>query len=119
MGCPYRSPLEGLAHDFGNWNTAQRRFRRWTEAVILEQLFNGLAGRLQLDTLMADGVLDKEQQHGTGAPKEDATATNPGLPKPLGKECGLSCLVGGLFLRIWRFGGRQPLLIVLQPSLGT
>ena len=76
------APWRDLPPEFGKWNTVYQRFRRWTKAGVFEQLFNSLAGELQLDTLMVDGTFVKVHQHGTGAPKGDAPATSPGRPKP-------------------------------------
>ncbi len=75
------APWRDLPPEFGKWNTVYQRFRRWTKAGVLEQLFNSLAGELQLDTVMVDGTLVKGHQRGTGAPEGEAPATNPGTPK--------------------------------------
>ena len=74
-------PWRDLPPEFGKLNPVYQRFRRLPKAGVLEQLFNGLAGELQLDTVMVDGALGKGQQHGTDAPKGDAPGTNPGAPK--------------------------------------
>ena len=71
-----------LPPEFGNWNPVYQRFRRWTKAGVFEQLFNSVAGELQLDTVMVDGTFVKAHQHGTGAPKGDAPKTSPEPPKP-------------------------------------
>ena len=76
------APWRDLPPEFGKWNTVYQRFRHWTKAGVFEQLFNSLAGELQLDTLMVDGTFVKVHQHGTGAPKGDAPATSPGPLKP-------------------------------------
>ena len=78
------APWRDLPPEFGKWNTVYQRFRRWTKAGVFEQLFNGLAGELQLDTVMVDGTFVKVHQHGTGAPKGDAPGTNPGTSKGSG-----------------------------------
>ena len=78
------APWRDLPPEFGKWNPVYQRFRRWTKAGVFEQMFNRLAGELQLDTVMVDGTFVKVHQHGTGAPKGDAPATNTGTPKPSG-----------------------------------
>ena len=75
------APWRDLPPEFGKWNTVYQRFRRWTKAGVFEQLFNRLAGELQLDPVMVDGTFVKVHQHGTGALKGDAPATNPRAPK--------------------------------------
>ena len=76
------SPWPDLPAEFGNWNTVYQRFRRWTKAGVFEQLFNSVAGELQLDTLMVDGAFVKVHQHGAGPEKRDAPRRKAGKPKP-------------------------------------
>ena len=61
------SPWRDLPSEFGNWNTAFQRFRRWATKGIYESLFKTLSDDPDFEYVMVDGTIVRVHQHGTGA----------------------------------------------------
>ena len=61
------APWRDLPEMFGNWNSVFRRFRRWAQTSIFEQLFHALSGDLDFEYALIDGTIIRVHQHGTGA----------------------------------------------------
>jgi putative transposase len=61
------SPWRDLPSEFGNWNTAFQRFRRWATKGIYESLFKTLSDDPDFEYVMLDGTIVRVHQHGTGA----------------------------------------------------
>jgi transposase len=61
------APWRGLPHGFGCWNTAFRRFRRWSKNRVFEKIFNALSGDPDFEYAIVDGTIVRVHQHGTGA----------------------------------------------------
>ena len=52
---------------FGCWNSAFRRFRRWSKKGIFENIFNTLSGDPDFEYAIVDGTIVRVHQHGAGA----------------------------------------------------
>ena len=79
------APWRDLPEEFGKWNTVYQRFRRWSRAGVLSQLFYVLtAALLDLRTVMVDGTFVTVHQHAAGSPKEIALP----VVKPLAAAVG-------------------------------
>jgi transposase len=67
VGAPWRD----LPAPFGNWNSAFKRFRRWPQKGVFEQLFKLLSGDQDCEYAMIDGTIirvhQQVHQHGAGA----------------------------------------------------
>jgi len=61
------SPWRDLPSEFGNWNTAFQRFRRWATKGIYESLFKTLSDDPDFEYVLVDGTIVRVHQHGTGA----------------------------------------------------
>jgi Transposase and inactivated derivatives len=61
------APWRDLPPDYGNWNTVQRRFSRWRDKGIWEQILEALVEEPDLEWLMIDASHIKVHPHGTGA----------------------------------------------------
>ncbi len=61
------APWRDLPEMFGNWNSVFRRFRRWAQTSIFEQLFQALSGDPDFEYALIDGTIIRVHQHGTGA----------------------------------------------------
>lgn len=61
------APWRDLPPDYGDWKNTHRRFCRWREKGIWEQLAQYLAGETELKWLMIDASYIKVHPHGTGA----------------------------------------------------
>ena len=61
------APWRDLPICFGCWNTAFRRFRRWSRKGIFEKIFNALSGDSDFEYAIVDGTIVRVHQHGTGA----------------------------------------------------
>jgi transposase len=56
------APWRDLPEMFGNWNSVFRRFRRWAQTSVFEQLFQALSGDLDFEY-----TIIRVHQHGTSA----------------------------------------------------
>ena len=61
------SPWRDLPEVFGNWNSAFKRFRRWTNKGVFKHIFITLRGDPDFEYVMADGTISRVHQQGTGA----------------------------------------------------
>ncbi len=64
------APWRDLPDDFGLWNTVFRRFRRWSQNGIFENIFNALSGDPDFEYAIVDGTIVRVHQHGAGAKGE-------------------------------------------------
>ena len=60
------APWRDLLREFGNWNTAHRR---WVQSGVFEQIFEVIEENLDLKSVTVDGTLAKVHQHGAGSKK--------------------------------------------------
>ena len=56
-----------MPKDFGNWNSVFKRFRRWADAGVFENLFNAINGAPDLEYTMSDGTIVLTHQKASGA----------------------------------------------------
>ena len=63
VGAPWRD----LPETFGNWNSVFKRFRRWAQKGVFEELLKLLSGDPDFEYAMIDGTIIRVHQHGAGA----------------------------------------------------
>jgi transposase len=61
------APWRDLPAYFGCWNSAFRRFRRWSRKGVFEKIFNALSGDPDFEYAIVDGTIVRVHQHGAGA----------------------------------------------------
>jgi transposase len=61
-----------LPREYGYWNTAYRRFARWSEQGIFEQLRQALADDADLEHLLIDSTIIRAHPCAAGARKKAA-----------------------------------------------
>ena len=61
------APWRDLPPDYGNWNTAFRRFSRWSNKGIWDKIREGLIKEPDFEWLMIDGTHIKVHPHAAGA----------------------------------------------------
>ena len=61
------APWRDLPVCFGCWNSAFRRFRRWSRKGVFEKIFNALSGDPDFEYAIVDGTIVRIHQHGAGA----------------------------------------------------
>ena len=61
------SPWRDLPDEFGNWNSAFQRFRRWAKKGVWESLFNALVEDPDFEYVMVDSTIVRAHQHAAGA----------------------------------------------------
>ena len=88
-GCKWR----GLPTRFGNWHTIYTRMNRWSQAGVLDRVFEELQRaqvvRIKIEAVSPDSTSIKVHPDGTGALKKTAR-------KPLGspEEAGTPRFIG-------------------------
>jgi transposase len=55
-----------LPEKFGNRNSVFKRFRRWAQQSVFEELFKLLSGDKDFENAMIDGTVIRVHQHGAG-----------------------------------------------------
>ena len=61
------SPWRDLPPEFGNWNSAFRRFRRWAKGGVFDRLFEHVSGDPDMEYALIDGTIVSVHQKATGA----------------------------------------------------
>ena len=61
------APWRDLPAEFGNWNSIFRRFSRWSEKGIWENMFAVLADDPDFEYLIIDATIVRAHQHASGA----------------------------------------------------
>lgn len=59
-----------LPSSYGNWNSAHKRFRRWSRNGIWQVLFDTLADSRDVEWLMIDSTIIRAHQNSAGAIKK-------------------------------------------------
>jgi transposase len=71
-GCKWRA----LPTEFGSWHTVYTRFKRWSEAGVIDRVFEALQKgqilRLRVESVCVDSTIVKVHPDGTGALKKRA-----------------------------------------------
>lgn len=61
------APWRDLHQSFGRWNSVFRRFRRWAQKGVFENLFKALSDDPDFEYAIVDGTIVRVHQHGAGA----------------------------------------------------
>lgn len=61
------SPWRDLPPEFGQWNSVFRRFRRWAQASVFEQIFEEVSKNPDFEYALIDGTIVNVHQKATGA----------------------------------------------------
>ena len=63
------SPWRDLPDAFGNWNSAFRRFCRWSAKGVWHRIFAAMADDPDFEYLIVDSTIVRAHQHAAGAKK--------------------------------------------------
>jgi len=61
------APWRDLPSEFGNWNSAFRRFSRWSAKGVWDRMFTVLADDPDFEYLIIDSTIVRAHQHASGA----------------------------------------------------
>ena len=63
------SPWRDLPEAFGDWNSAFRRFSRWSQKGVWRRIFEAMSGDPDFEYLIVDSTIVRAHQHPSGAKK--------------------------------------------------
>lgn len=66
------APWRDLPDEFGAWNSAYKRFARWSESGVWQRVFVELAKDADFEEVFLDSTIVRAHQHAAGAPKKTA-----------------------------------------------
>ena len=78
------SPWRDLPESFGPWNSAYKRFSRWSQKNVWHRVFEELAKDADFEEVYLDGTIVRAHQHASGAAKktELRQLVAPGVASP-------------------------------------
>src|ERR1700730_9468522 len=79
------APWRDLPERFGGWSNTHRRFSRWAEKGVWENLFKALADDPDNEYAMIDATIGRAHQHSAGARKK-GVATRPSAARTAGSR---------------------------------
>ena len=63
------APWRDLPEAFGDWNSAFRRFSRWSRKGVWRRIFEAMSGDPDFEYLIIDSTIVRAHQHASGAKK--------------------------------------------------
>jgi transposase len=74
-------PWRDLPERFGDWKNVHRRWSRWAQSKVWEQVFAHLAGEADNEYAMIDSTIVRAHQHSAGARKKGVPAKRLGAAR--------------------------------------